>query len=79
MPWDLPGIKVSQGLEGVGGPDELVEDADDVGELGAAGTFLLPALHHELVDGGGAVHGRGQPEAIVDGFHHLGRGERAGW
>jgi hypothetical protein len=25
-----------------------------------------------LVDGRGAVHGCGEPEAFIDGFHHLG-------
>lgn len=68
---DSPGIEVSQGLEGVGGSDELVQDANDVGKLGPARAILLPALHHELVDGRRAVHGRGEPEAIVDGFHDL--------
>lgn len=48
---DSPGIKVSQRLEGVGGSDELVQDANDVGKLGSAGALLLPALHHELVNG----------------------------
>lgn len=69
---DSPGIEVSQGLEGVRGSDELVQDANDVGKLGPAGAFLLPTLHHELVNGRRAVHGRGEPEAVVDGFHDLG-------
>lgn len=68
---DSPGIEVSQGLEGVGGSDELVQNANDIGKLGPARAVLLPTLHHELVDGGRAVHGRGEPEAIVDGFHDL--------
>lgn len=69
---DSPRVKVSQGLEGVRGSDELVQDADDVSKLGPAGALLLPALHHELVDGRRAVHGCGEPEAFVDGFHDLG-------
>jgi len=66
-----PGVEVGQGREGLGGADELVEDADDVGKLGAPAALLLPALHHQLVDGRGTVQRRGEAEALVDGLHHL--------
>lgn len=70
-----PGVKVCQRLEGLGGTDELVEDADDIGKLGAPAALLLPALHHQLVDGGGTIQGSGEAEALVDGLHHLRGGE----
>lgn len=68
-----PGVEICQRLERVGGADEFVEDADNVCEFGAAGAFLLPALHHQLVHSRGAVQWGGQAEAFIDGFHHLSR------
>lgn len=32
---------------------------------------MLPALQHELVDGGRAVHGGRKPESLVDSLHDL--------
>lgn len=53
----LPRVKVSDGLQGVGAPQQLVQEVDDVSEAWPLGPILEPALQHELVNGGGAVHG----------------------
>lgn len=50
---------------------QLVQDVDDVGEARPTGAVVLPALQHQLVDGGRAVHGRRQPEGLVDRLHDL--------
>lgn len=75
-PCSSPRVEVCQCLERLGGADELVEDADNVGKFGAPAALLLPALHHQLVDGRGAVQRGGQAETLVDGLHHL-QGRRA--
>lgn len=40
-------------------PDELVEGLREIGKGRSVGTFLLPAVEHELVDGLRTFHGRG--------------------
>lgn len=66
-----PWVKVSDGLEGVGAPQQFVQQVDDVAEARPLGAVLQPALQHELVDGRGAVHRRRQSKGLVDGLHHL--------
>ena len=63
-------------LEGGGVTDHLVQHADQVGELGPGVAVLLPAVQHELMEHQGAVHGRGQPEVLLDGVDDLRGGER---
>lgn len=58
-------------LQGVGVADQLVQHVDDLSELGPVGAFPLPAVEHELVQRHGAVHGWGQPVALIDGLDHL--------
>ena len=67
----LPGVKVSDGLQGLGALEQLVEDADDVREAGSLGAVVLPALQHQLVHCRRAVHGCWQTEGLIYGFHHL--------
>ena len=58
-------------LERLRAADELVERLDDGGEAGPVRALLLPRVQHQLVDGLGAVHGRRQPEALLDRLDHL--------
>ena len=74
----LPGGCVGGDLEGPGVADELVQDADDVLELGPVVPLLLPAVKHQLVEGSGAVHGRGQAVSLVHCLDHLGEGKQEG-
>lgn len=52
-------------------PDHLVQSADHLGEAGPGIPVLLPAVQHELVEGRGAVWGRGQPVVLFNGIDHL--------
>ena len=47
----IPGVEVCDSLQGLGAPEQLVQQADDVRETGPLGAVLQPALQHELVDG----------------------------
>lgn len=69
----VPWIKVGDGFQRLGTPQQLVQKVDDVCEAGSFGAVVLPALKHELIDGGGAVHWSGEPERLVDGLHNLRR------
>lgn len=66
-----PWVKVGDGLEGIGAPQQLVQQVDDITETRPLGAILQPALQHELVNGRGAVHRRRQSKGLVDGLHHL--------
>lgn len=66
-----PWVKVGDGLEGIGAPQQLVQQVDDITETRPLGAILQPALQHELVNGRGAVHWRRQSKGFVDGLHHL--------
>ena len=52
----------------------LAQEAMDLAEPGPLTWVLLPAVKHQSVQGGGAVPGGRQPEAILHGFDHLGHG-----
>lgn len=52
-------------------PDHLVEGADHLGETGPRVPVFLPTVQHELMQGGGAVWGRGQPVVLFNGVDHL--------
>lgn len=58
-------------LQGVGVADQFVQHVDDLSELWPVGPLPLPTVQHELVQGHGAVHGRWQPIAFVNGLDHL--------
>lgn len=58
-------------LEAVGVSDELVQDADDLGEAGPLAALLLPAVQHELVQGCGAAHRGGQAVAFLHRINDL--------
>lgn len=60
-------------LQGVGVADQLVQHVDDLSELWPVGPLSLPAVQHKLVERNGAVHGRGQPIALIDSLDHLDR------
>ena len=72
----VPGCGVGRDLEAAGVADELIQDADDLLKLGPVAPLLLPAVQHQLVERSGAVHGRGQPVALIHCLDHLGAG---GW
>lgn len=61
----------SHSLQAVGVTDHLVQVVDNLAKLGPVVAFLLPAVQHELVEGAGAVHGRGQPVVLLDGVDDL--------
>lgn len=52
-------------------PDHLVEGANHLGEAGPRIPVFLPTVQHELMQGGGAVWGRGQPVVLFNGVDHL--------
>lgn len=51
--------------------DHLVEGVDDLGEARAGVAVLLPAIQHQLVQGGRTVHGRREPVILLDGIDDL--------
>lgn len=66
-----PGACSHRGLQGVGVANHLVQYADDLLELWPLSTVLLPAVQHELVEAGRAVHGGWQTVAFIDCLYDL--------
>lgn len=58
-------------LQSVGVADQLVQHVDDLSKLWPVGPLSLPAVQHELVERNWAVHGRGQPVALINSLDHL--------
>lgn len=58
-------------LQSVGVADQLVQHVDDLPKLWPVSPLPLPAVKHELMERHRAVHGRGQPVALVYGLDHL--------
>lgn len=58
-------------LQSVGVADQLVQHVDDLSKLWPVGPLPLPAVQHELVERNWAVHGRGQPVALINSLDHL--------
>lgn len=48
---NLPWVKVSNGLQRVGAPQQLIQQADDISKAWSLGPILEPALQHQLVNG----------------------------
>ena len=70
----LPGIKVGNGSQGVGVGVQMLQLCLQAVEGGPAGAGGGPAVRHEFREGGGAVHGRGQPVPVLNALHYLQRG-----
>ena len=70
----LPGIKVGNGSQGVGVGMQMLQLCLQAMEGGPADTVVGPAVLHEFIEGGRAVHGRGQPVPILNALHYLQRG-----
>lgn len=51
--------------------DQLVQHVDDLSKFRSVGSLSLPAVQHELVECHRAVHGRGQPIALINSLDHL--------
>lgn len=66
-----PRTRAHRRLQGVGVTDHLVQDADDLVELGTLGSVFLPAVQHELVQARRAVHGGGETVALLDRLYDL--------
>ena len=64
-------------LEGGGASDQLVQSRHHGAELGPIGSFLLPAVQHERVQGHGAFWRGGQPEVLLYSVDHLERDRQA--
>uniref|UniRef100_W5NNA8 Uncharacterized protein n=1 Tax=Lepisosteus oculatus TaxID=7918 RepID=W5NNA8_LEPOC len=66
------GSEVVPGLVlGLGGCEVILQEGLQVLEGGALLGVLLPALHHELVQGAGAVLRAGHPVATLHLLQHL--------
>lgn len=70
-PGSSPAILPGHNFETGRVPDHLVKGADHLGEAGPCIPVLLPTVQHELVQGSGAVWGRGQPVVLFNGIDHL--------
>ena len=66
-----PAILPGHDFEASRVPDHLVEGTDHLGEAGPCIPVLLPTVQHELVQGSGAVWGRGEPVVLFNGIDHL--------
>lgn len=52
--------------------DQLIQDADNLGEAWPLAAVLLPAIQHKLVQGRGAAHGGRQAVAFLHRVNDLG-------
>lgn len=52
-------------------PDEFVQNADDLLELGSVVPVFLPAVQHQLIQGSWAIHGRWQAIALIHSLNYL--------
>ena len=66
-----PAILAGHDFEAGRVPDHLVEGTDHLGEAGPCIPVFLPTVQHKLMQGGGAVWGRGQPVVLFNGIDHL--------
>lgn len=67
----LPGKLSPCPFQAVGVADQFIQHVDDLAKLWPFGSFLLPAVQHQLVQGNGAVHGWRQPVTFLDSLYHL--------
>lgn len=67
----IPGRGVGCDFEATRVTDEFIQDADDLFELGPVVPLFLPAVQHQLVEGGRAVHGRGQAVTLIHSLYYL--------
>lgn len=72
----IPGRGVGCDFEAAGVADEFIQDADDLLELGPVVPLFLPAVQHQLVEGGGAVHGRREAVTFIHRLDDLDGGKR---
>lgn len=63
----------SSPFQGAGVADQFVQHVDDLSKLWPVGSLSLPAVQHELVKCHRAVHGWGQPVALINSLDHLDR------
>lgn len=73
--FSIPGRRVGRDFEAAGVADEFIQDADDLLELGPVVPLFLPAVQHQLVEGGGAVHGRGEAVTFIHRLYDLDTGK----
>lgn len=59
-------------LQSVGVTNQLVQHVNNLPKLWPVGPLSLPAIQHELVERHRAIHGWGQPIALINGLDHLG-------
>lgn len=71
----IPGRRVGCDFEAAGVADEFIQDADDLLELGPVVPLFLPAVQHQLVEGGRAVHGRGEAVTFIHRLYDLDTGK----
>lgn len=74
----VPGIKVGNGPQGMWVGKQLLQVCLQLVEGGPAGTVIGPAVLHEFIERGRAVHGRWQPIPILNALHYLQWGRGAG-
>lgn len=64
-------VHCARALQVVRVADQLVQDANNLGEAWPLAAVLLPAIQHELVQGCGAAHGGRQAVAFLHGVNDL--------
>lgn len=67
----IPGCGVRCDFEATGVADEFIQDANYLLKLGPIVPLFLPAVQHELVEGGRAVHGWGQSVTFIYSLYYL--------
>lgn len=67
----VPGGCVRRDFEATGVPDEFIQDANYLLKLRPIVPLFLPAVQHQLVEGGRAVHGWWQAVTFIYSFYYL--------
>lgn len=67
----IPGRSVGCDFEAAGVANEFVKDADNLVKLRTVIPLLLPAVQHQLIECGRAIHGWWQAVTLIYSFYYL--------
>lgn len=67
----IPGCGIGRDFEATRVADEFIQDADDLFKLRPVVSLFLPAVQHQLVKRGRAVHRWGKAVTLIYSLYYL--------